>query len=54
MHENRPSIRDTGADTVCPFEPFRPDAAEPYTPVLELLGLTIVATMVDGDSIAVA
>jgi hypothetical protein len=27
MHENRPSIRDAGADTVCAFDPLRPDAA---------------------------
>jgi len=54
MHENRPSIRDAGADTVGAFDPLRPDASQPYTPALELLVLAIVATMVDGDSIAVA
>jgi hypothetical protein len=54
MHENRPSIGDAGADTVCTFDLLRPDAAQPYTPALELLDLAIVATMVDGDSIAVA
>src|SRR5262249_14940542 len=54
MHENRPSIRDAGADTVCAFDPLRPDAAKPYTPPLELLVLAIIPTMVDGDSIAVA
>jgi hypothetical protein len=54
MHENRSSIRDTGADTVCAFDPLRPDAAQPYTPALELLVVASVATMVDGDSIAVA
>jgi hypothetical protein len=54
MHENRPSIRDAGADSVCAFDLLRPDAAKPYTPVLELVVLALVATMVDGDSIAVA
>jgi hypothetical protein len=54
MHENGPSIRDAGADTVCAFDPLRPDAAQPNTPTLELVVLAIVATMVDGDSIAVA
>src|SRR5580704_19743489 len=54
MHENRPSIRDTGADTVCAFDLLRPDAAQPYTPVLELVGLALVAAMVDGDSVTIA
>jgi hypothetical protein len=54
MHESRPSIRDAGADSVCAFDPLRPDAAQPYTPLLELLVLALVATMVDGDSVAVA
>jgi hypothetical protein len=54
MHENRLSIRDAGADTICAFDPVRPDAAQPYTPLLELVVLALVATMVDGDSIAVA
>jgi hypothetical protein len=54
MHENRPPIRDAGADTVCAFDPLRPDAAQPYTPVLELVVLALVSTMVDGNSIAVA
>src|SRR6185295_11794464 len=54
MHQNRPSIRDAGADTVCAFDLLRPDTAKPYTPALELVILVIVATMVDGDSIAVA
>src|SRR5215510_2108879 len=54
VHENRPAIRDAGADTVCAFDPLRPDAAKPYTPALELVILAVVATMVDGDSFAVA
>jgi hypothetical protein len=54
MHDNRPPIRDTGADTVCAFNPLRPDATQPYTPVLELMGFALVAAMVDGDPIAVA
>jgi hypothetical protein len=54
MYPNRPSIRDAGADTVCAFDPLRPDATQPYTPTLELVLLALVATMVDGDSIAVA
>jgi hypothetical protein len=54
MHENRPSIRDAGADTVCAFDPLRPDATQPYTPFLELVILALVATMVDGDSLAIA
>jgi hypothetical protein len=54
MHESRPSIRNAGADTVCALDPLRPDAAHPYTPLLELVVLALVATMVDGDSIAVA
>jgi hypothetical protein len=54
MHENRPAIRDAGTDTVCAFDLLRPDAAKPYTPALELVVLAVVATMVDGDSIAVA
>src|SRR6185295_19241510 len=54
MHPNRPSIRDAGADTVCAFDLLRPDAAQPYTPALKLLILASLATMVDGDSIAVA
>src|ERR1700735_467796 len=54
MHENRPSIRNAGADTVCAFDPLRPDATQPYTPLLELAVLALVAAMVDGDSIAVA
>ena len=54
MHENRPSIRDASADTVCAFDLLRPDAAQPYSPALEFLVFAIVATMVDGDSIAVA
>jgi hypothetical protein len=54
VHENRLSIRDAGTDTVCAFDALRPDAAQPYTPALELLVFAIVATMVDGDSIAVA
>jgi hypothetical protein len=54
MHENRPSIRDAGADTVCAFDLLRPDAAQPYTPLFELAVLALVTTMVDGDSIAVA
>jgi hypothetical protein len=54
MHENRPSIRDAGADTVCAFDPLRPDATQPYTPLLELVVLALVATMVDGDSLAIA
>ena len=54
MHEDRPSIRDAGADTVCAFDPLGPDAAQPYTPLPELLVLALVAAMVDSDSIAVA
>jgi len=54
VDDNRPSIRDAGADTVCAFDLLRPDPAQPYTPALELLVLAIVATMVDGYSIAVA
>jgi hypothetical protein len=54
MHENRPSIRDAGADPVCTFDPLRPDATQPYTPFLELVVLALVATMVDGDSLAIA
>ena len=54
MHQNRPSIRDAGADAVCAFLPLRPDATQPYTPLLELAVLALVAAMVDGDSIAVA
>src|ERR1700751_864175 len=54
MHENRPSIRDAGADTVCAFDPLRPDATQPYTPLLELVVLALVATMVDGDFLAIA
>src|SRR5580698_6827189 len=54
MHENRPPIRDAGADTVCAFDPLRPDATHPDTPLLELAVLALVAAMVDGDSIAVA
>jgi hypothetical protein len=54
MHENRPSIRDAGADTVCAFDSLRPDAAQPYTPLLELVVPALLATMVDGDSLAVA
>src|SRR5258708_14233028 len=53
MHENRPSIRYACADTVCALDPLRPDASKPYTPVLEVVVLALVATMVDGDSIAV-
>lgn len=54
MHENRPPIRYAGADTVCALDPLRPDATQPYAPLLELVVLALVATMVDGDSIAVA
>ena len=54
MHENRPSIRDTGADTVCAFDPLRPDATQPDSPALELVIFTAIAAMMDGNSIAVA
>src|SRR5215813_12124111 len=52
MHERRPAICDTRADTVCAFEPLRPHATEPYSPALELVILTAFAAMVDGDSLA--
>jgi hypothetical protein len=53
MHENRASICDASADTICAFDLLRPDAAKPYTPALELVVLALVATMMDGDSLAV-
>jgi hypothetical protein len=54
MHEDRTSVRDAGADTVCAFDPLRPHATQPDAPLFELLGFALVAAVVDGDSFVVA
>src|SRR5262249_27108825 len=51
MHGNRPPLGDAGADAVGALDGFRPDAALPDAPVLELSDAIRIAARIDDDAV---
>ena len=45
-----PFLSDTGTDAVRAFDLFGPDPAEPYSPMLEFVGIRILTAMLDCDA----
>src|SRR5437660_7677765 len=54
VDENRTLFNDHSSDSVGPLDLLRPNSAQPDTPMFELLRLRLVATMLNGDSFAIA
>jgi len=54
VDENRTLFNDRGSDSIGPLYLLGPNSAQPDTPMFELFRLRFVATMLNGDSFAIA
>jgi hypothetical protein len=54
VDENWTLFNDRSSDSVRPLELLRPNSAQPDAPMFELLRFRLVATMLNGDSFAIA
>ena len=54
VHENWTLFNDRSSDSVGPLDLLGPNSAQPDAPMFELLRLPLVATMLNGDSFAIA
>src|ERR1700740_1342927 len=54
VDENRTLFNDRSFDSVRPLDLLGPNSAQPDAPMFELLRFRLVATMMNGDSFAIA
>src|SRR5438132_12178082 len=53
MNSNRALFGNAGANAIGPLRLFGPHAAEPRSPMLELLGFCLIAAMIDCESFVI-
>src|SRR5262250_4010638 len=54
MDQHRPLFGDASPDAVCALNFFRPNAPEPNSPMFEIVGPRLIASVMDRHSIFVA
>jgi hypothetical protein len=54
MDQHGPLFGDASPDAVCALNLFRPNAPEPNAPMFEVVGPSLIASVMDGNSVFVA